>query len=114
MAAKIKHIEIAGLDGYKLQDFYGKLFGWGMTRREVGGFDYHDAEIPGELTAGIRHEPKSGPEVVIYVEVDDLQSSIEKAESLGGSLRIPPTQYGDLRFALIKDPEGNPLGLIEE
>ena len=111
---KIKHIEIAGVDGYKLQAFYGKLFGWLISRREVGGFDYHDNDIPGELTAGIRHEPKGKPEIVVYVEVNDLDRSVEKAEDLGGRIRIPPTQHGSLRFALIEDPEGNPVGLTEK
>ena len=114
MVSKIKHIKIAGVDGYKLQVFYGKLFGWGISRREVGGFDYHDIDIPGALTAGIRHEPKGEPEIVIYVEVNDLDRSVEKAEALGGSIRIPPTQHGSLRFALIEDPEGNPVGLTEQ
>ena len=102
--SRIKHIEIAGVDGFKLQAFYGELFGWGTSHRDVGGFDYHDVDIPGELTAGIRHEPKGKPEVVVYVEVTDLEGSIEKAEALGGSTRIPPTQHGSLRFALITDP----------
>lgn len=114
MAPKIKHIEIAGVDGYKLQEFYGKLFGWGISRREEGGFDYHDIDIPGALTAGIRHEPKGRPEIVVYVEVNDLDRSVEKAEALGGRIRIPPTRHEDLRFALIEDPEGNPVGLTEQ
>lgn len=111
--SRIIHVEFAGVDGFKLQDFYGRLFGWDSTRREVGGFDYHDMDVPGALTAGVRHEPKGGPEVVVYVEVNDLERSVENAVALGGNIRIPPTQHGDLRFALIQDPEGNPVGLIE-
>jgi predicted enzyme related to lactoylglutathione lyase len=112
--SRFKHIEIAGVDGYKLQTFYKRLFGWAASRREVGGFDYHDLDVPGSLTAGIRHEPKGKPEVVVYVEVNDLDRSVEKAEQLGGNIRIPPTEHGNLRFAIIEDPEGNPVGLVEE
>jgi len=112
--SKITHIEIAGVDGYKLQAFYGKLFGWDISRREVGGFDYHDVDVTGSPTVGIRHEPKGPPEIVVYVEVNDLDRSVEKAVALGGSIRIPPKQHGDLHFALIRDPEDNPVGLTEK
>jgi predicted enzyme related to lactoylglutathione lyase len=111
--SRIKHIEIAGVDGNRLQAYYAELFGWDITHRDVGGFDYHDIDLPGELTGGIRHEPNGKPEIVIYVEVDDLEGSIENARALGGSVRIPPTHHGDFRFALMQDPEGNPVGLTQ-
>lgn len=111
--ATIKHIEIAGVDGRALQSFYSRLFGWEMSKRDVAGVDYFDADVPGALTAGIRHEPDGPPEIVVYVEVDALDESVKVAEQLGASVRIPPMESGDIRFALILDPEGNPIGLIE-
>ena len=109
----IKHIEIAGVDGKKLQHFYAELFGWGMNRRNVGGFDYFDVDVSGSPTLGIRHEPEGYPEIVVYVEVTDLDRSVKEAEALGATIRIPPIQHGDIRFAVIKDPEGNPIGLTQ-
>ena len=111
--AKIKHVEIAGKDGGKLQAFYGELFDWTITRRDVAGFDYYDIELGGELSAGIRHEPQGKPETVVYVEVSDLDQTVEQAKALGASIRIPPMRHGDLCFALIEDPEGNPIGLTQ-
>lgn len=111
--AKIKHIEIAGVDGAALRSFYGELFGWQITRRDAGGFDYYDVEAGGEPTAGIRPEPEGRPEIVVYVEVSDLDGAVERARELGGTVRIPPMEHGDLHFALVEDPEGNPIGLIE-
>ena len=49
----------------------------------------------------------------ISKEVKDLKASVEKATKLGASVRIPPMEYGDLFFALILDPEGNPIGLTQ-
>ena len=109
----IKHIEIAGVDGEKLQQFYAKLFGWDMNRRNVGGFDYFDVDDSGSPSLGIRHEPEGYPEIVVYVEVENLDQSVKEAEALGATLRIPPIQHDDILIALIKDPEGNPIGLTQ-
>ncbi|CAM2067551.1 VOC domain-containing protein [Sulfidibacter corallicola] len=111
--AKFKHIEIAGVNGAALESFYGELFDWKITQREVGGFMYRDIETNGDLTAGIREEPEGKAEVVAWVEVDDLDASFASAKSLGAAVRIEPMAYGDLRFALVEDPEGNPVGLLQ-
>ena len=111
--ASIKHIEIVGTDGGKLKSFYSQLFDWSITRKDVAGFDYYDIELGDKPTVGIRHEPDGKAELVFYVEVDDLDQSVEKAKELGASVRIPPKRSGDLRFALIEDPEGNPIGLTQ-
>ena len=110
---KIRHIEFAGPDAERLRSFYGQLFGWATSCREVGGDRYYDIEMPGDLTAGIRHEPQGAAEVVAYVEVDDLEGSVQRAEALGAKVRIPPKALDAVRFALVEDPGGNPIGLIE-
>jgi predicted enzyme related to lactoylglutathione lyase len=38
---------------------------------------------------------------------------VATAKSLGAAVRIPPMQHDGLRFALIQDPEGNPIGLTQ-
>lgn len=112
--AKIKHIEIAGVEGGKLRSFYAELFDWTITRKDNVEYEYYDIEFGDEPSAGIRHEPDGKPEIVVYIEVSDLQWSVDKAKSLGATTRIPPMEYGEVRFALIEDPEGNPIGLIQE
>jgi len=111
---KISHIEFAGPDAESLRAFYGQLFGWGTSGRDVGGYRYFDIEMPGDLTGGIRHEPQGAAEVVAYVEVDDLDTSVQRAEALGAKVRIPLKSLGAVRFALVEDPGGNPIGLIEK
>jgi len=111
--SRIRHIEIAGTDGERLRAFYEGLFGWEISRRPVEEYDYFDVDVGGEFTAGIRHEPDGGAEIVIYVEVGDLDQAVENAEGLGARVRIPPMEHGALRFALIEDPEGNPVGLTQ-
>ena len=111
--AEIRHVEIAGADGRRLRDFYQRLFGWEIARREIAGFDYYDVRSGSAVTAGIRHEPAGSAEIVVYVEVDDVAASVAEAERLGAKVRIPPMEHGTLRFALVEDPEGNPIGLTE-
>ena len=45
--------------------------------------------------------------------LDDLEAALQRAEELGGTRLVPPTDppagYG--RFALFADPDGTPVGL---
>lgn len=111
--SKPKHIEIAGIDGGALRDFYTSVFGWRIEKRELAGSDYYDIATEAGPTAGIRHEPKGKAELVVYFEVDDVEETVERAESEGAIIRVPPMEHGDLKFALIEDPEGNPIGLTQ-
>lgn len=111
--ARIKHIEFAGTDGASLRDFYGQLFDWPTSRRESAGFDYYDVDTGGDFSTGIRHEPEGCAEIVVYVEVENVERAVERARGLGARVRIPPMAHGALAFALIEDPQGNPVGLTQ-
>jgi predicted enzyme related to lactoylglutathione lyase len=111
--ARIKHIEFAGTDGAALREFYGALFDWPISRRESAGFDYYDVNAGGDVTTGIRHEPEGCAEIVVYVEVENVGQAVERARELGARVRIPPMAHGQLVFALIEDPQGNPVGLTQ-
>ncbi len=45
--------------------------------------------------------------------VDSLDATIEATEAAGGTLHMPIAEVDGYRFAMICDPEGNPVGLIE-
>ena len=48
-----------------------------------------------------------------YVEgLDDLDEAITKAKKAGAKVQLPPTPVDGYHFAIIEDPEGNPIGLI--
>ena len=111
--ARIGHIEFAGTDGAALKDFYAGLFGWEVQAREGCESSYYDIATGEGFTAGIRHEPEGCAEIVVYVEVADVDAAVVTARELGAEVRIPPMEYGDLRFALITDPQGNPVGLTQ-
>jgi len=119
MGNPITHLEIAGRDGAKLENFYSQLFDWNIERREernVGGFAYGSIKEgdAGPISLGIRHEPQGKAELVFYIAVPDLDAAVAKAKELGAQIRIPPMQAPEVTFALILDPEGNPIGLVQK
>ena len=111
--ARIGHIEFAGTDGPALRDFYTGLFGWSIAGDEAAQYPYYNIATDGDFSAGIRHEPEGCAEIVVYVEVEDVDAACTRAQELGAEVRIPPMTHGDLRFALITDPQGNPVGLTQ-
>jgi predicted enzyme related to lactoylglutathione lyase len=64
--------------------------------------------IAGHITA-LRHEPYYY--TIFYVEVDDVKLSLDRAESLGGKILIPPVDIPPGTFFWFADPEGNTIGL---
>ena len=53
--------------------------------------------------------------MTVYVQVDDLESYLKKAESLGGKTVMPVTEIpGVVTLAMFSDPEGNVIGMVKE
>jgi len=118
MAKPVVHFEIAGRDGKKSCDFYGKLFDWKINR-EIGGMDYNLVPAAGDksIGGGIFTAPTGmAPCVTFYVEVEDLQKYLDKAVSLGGKITQPPTPIpipGIGSSAMFTDPDGLLIGLFK-
>jgi uncharacterized protein len=52
--------------------------------------------------------------VTFYAETDDVQASLDKAESLGGKAVMPPMEIMEATtIALFADPEGHLVGLVK-
>jgi predicted enzyme related to lactoylglutathione lyase len=50
--------------------------------------------------------------VVVYVQVDDLEAYLKKAESLGAKRLVEPTEIPGMgAWAQFTDPDGNAIGL---
>jgi predicted enzyme related to lactoylglutathione lyase len=106
--------EVTGKDGPGLQRFYSTLFDWKIADAG-GGSGYGLIEAgPQGIAGGIGASPDGGPgQVTFYVEVEDLAAYLAKAEELGGTTVMPPTDVPgyDLTFAFLADPEGHVIGL---
>ena len=105
--------EVAGKDVAALTQFYGDLFGWKM---EPGPNGYFLATTDGErASGGFGTDPSGGAgHVTFYAQTDDLQASLDKAESLGGKTVMPPTEVMEgTSIARFIDPEGHVIGLLK-
>jgi predicted enzyme related to lactoylglutathione lyase len=50
---------------------------------------------------------------VVYFEVDNVGTALERAEELGGSRTLDPVSLPDARrMAVFTDPDGNTVGLL--
>jgi predicted enzyme related to lactoylglutathione lyase len=114
MPHPVMHFEMIAKDTKKLKAFYSKLFGW--RAEDYPGMDY----------ALMHADPKNGigggiggagnglpPGLGIYVQVDDVETSLAEARKLGASqvLQEPYDVPQIGRFAVFLDPEGNRIGL---
>ncbi|MEX2236566.1 MAG: VOC family protein [Dehalococcoidia bacterium] len=113
MGNKVTWFEVAGKDGDKLREFYGKSFGWQFNQppgMNYGMVDPSDAGIGG----GIAGDSEDGGHLTFYVEVDDVQAALDKVEGLGGKKVMGPDQVpGGPEIAMFTDPEGHMVGLVK-
>ena len=105
--------EIIGPDPKALRDFYVELFGWERFGDDAtGDYEYYQVHTgEGGLDGGIGSSPDGNPYLTLYAAVDDLQKYLERAEALGGSTAMPPTEMANIAFAQFRDPVGNLFGL---
>ena len=119
MPNPVAYFELGGKEPDKLADFYNSLFGW--TSESVGaampGLQYFhvqpDEGIPGGIMQTSEEMGMPPNYVMVYVSVDDIQASLDKAASLGAQTLVPPTEIPDGRgsIAVFQDPQGNVIGL---
>jgi len=116
MAHPVVHFEIAGKDGKKLQEFYGKLFDWKIEVDPAMNYGMVDTGGEGGINGGVfQAQAEMPPYLTFYVQVDDLQAYLDRAVSLGGSVMVPPTPIPNIgAFAMFHDPEGNLVGLFKD
>ncbi|MGB6484208.1 MAG: VOC family protein [Candidatus Acidiferrales bacterium] len=64
--------------------------------------------LTGHFTT-LGHEPYHY--TIFYVQVEDVQKSLDQAQLLGGKTLVPPVEIPNGTFAWMQDPEGNTVGL---
>ena len=116
MGQPVAFFEVISPAPERIQTFYGELFGWKVEAApETDGYALVDTGAgEGAVGGGIGASQAPGDAgVKIYMQVDDLDAYLARAEELGGKRLVPPTDlpcdFG--RFAILADPDGNPVGL---
>ncbi len=121
MSGRVVHFEVPYDDADRARSFYGDVFGWQIQPIPEMSYDMVSTgpvtdqgmpSEPGYVGGGLtqRGEPVSRP--VITIQVDDIDATLEKVSSSGGSAVGEKIQVGDMGFAAyFNDSEGNLMGL---
>jgi len=113
MGNPVVHFDISGPDPEELQNFYGELFGWKITPVPEMNYALVDTQGGSGINGGIGGSQGGPGLVAFYVMVDDLQATLDKAESLGGKTTQPVMTIPDtVTLAMFADPEGHEVGLV--
>ncbi len=109
----LAHAEIPTTDIDKGKDFFAKMFGWEFKPFGNGYllFNTHKG-----FTIGLRKVDKvsQGETTIFHVRVNNVEDYLEKAKKLGGNIFRSKTIIPAMgAYALIKDPDGNVIGLYQ-
>ena len=94
MPNPVAYFELGGRNAANLKEFYSDLFGWNIEAagQSGAGTDYfHIEQTEDGISGGIIQTSGEMPPsyVMFYVSVEDIQASLDKAESLGGTTLVP-------------------------
>lgn len=112
-------IDLTVDDAGGVKDFYRDVVGWDAASVPVD--DYHDfcvgSDPENDPVAGICHARGVNKELpaqwLIYIVVADLDDSLQKCESAGGTVLSPARSMGGGRVSVIRDPAGAVCALYE-
>lgn len=115
MGKRVVHFEIGAKDYKKAMAFYGKVFDWEYNEPEGMPYGMVGADGEGSIGGGVGPTQEGQePYVTFYVEVDDLQAHLDKAEAAGGKTIYPPSEIPGIgSFAWLADPDGNKIGIYK-
>jgi uncharacterized protein len=111
MGNPVVRFEVGAAEHGPLVEFYGELFGWGMETI-AESYTLVDTRGGHGLIGGVGRSNTGDPWATFYVEVDDLQATLERAEALGGRTVVPVIELPGMAFAMFDDPDGLLVGLM--
>jgi uncharacterized protein len=111
MGNPVVRFEIGAADDQPLVTFYGELFGWDL-QAVAEGYTLVDTRGGRGINGGIGRSQTGEAWATFYVEVDDLQACLDRADALGGGTVVPVAELPGMSFAMFHDPDGLLVGLM--
>jgi uncharacterized protein len=99
--------------------FYPGVFGWRADDRAFGDVQYTvwmlgDEGIGGGMAMDASFPAELPSHWMVYFAVEDADASAAKAQELGATVTVPPTDIPEVgRFAVITDPQGATFSIIK-
>jgi uncharacterized protein len=112
MGYPVTWFDLGATDIQPLKRFYGDLFGWGLEDA-AETYTRIDTRAGSGIRGGIGRSNSGDPWIAFYVEVDDPQTLLDKAESMGAKTVVPVTEIPAVTFAMFNDPDGLLIGLMK-
>lgn len=114
MGQPVVHWEITAKDTGRLKSFYRQMFDWSVQDEMPVRVRPVDTGTREGIQGGIAQTDGSWPSgALFYVQVDDVRSYLSKAETLGGSTLVPPTEMDGTTIGIFRDPQGVVVGLLQ-
>ena len=111
----VVHVEFATTDREAAGQFFGELFGWQIRQipeMSYATFSSGENEVGGGFTPAGEGTPPG--KVVVYVNTDDIDATLLKAEQMGGRCLQPKMEIPTVGwFAVISDPSGVEVALLQ-
>ena len=109
---QVCYFEIPAGDIARARKFYGELFGWTFTEQTMGKTPYWTIKAGNGISGGLMERQGQDQPPLNYVLVADLDSSLDKAKSLGAEVLVGKTTLPAMGyFAIVLDTEKNSIGL---
>jgi predicted enzyme related to lactoylglutathione lyase len=111
----VTHVEWDTSDPTGLKDFLCGVFGWQFAPFGETYFvtDSRQTGIGVGVNKNVRAQIGGGTPNV-YIDVESIEATLARAQSLGGSTAVPKTEIPGMgSYAFIKAPDGNLIGLFE-
>jgi len=108
----VVHWEVQAKDPARQQQFFGDLFGWKVDTNNPMQYGMVAGAGKDTIGGGIG-QTMDASRVTVYVQVTDINATLDKAGGLGAQTVMPRTDIGMIVMAQFKDPEGNIIGLVE-
>jgi len=115
MGKPVMRWQILAKDADKAAEFYSSLFDWTVNDNNPLGYRMIDTGSERGIQGGIWPSPPEGHSFVqLYIEVDDVAGSVEKATALGASIIVAPQKLPDGdELAIVLDPQGVPFAVFK-
>ena len=124
---RVQAFDIPADDMERAKRFYEEVFDWEIAPVPGSGGNFHAAttvpvnekgepKVPGGINGGLFQRGTHGLEgISIEINVPSIDEYLERIESAGGKIVKPKGPILDIAFfALVKDTEGNIIGLWED
>ena len=111
MPHPVIHAEIRSTDPDATRAFFSDLFDWTYSDGAFPGYTFVDTGAEGALPTAIGPLQGGDDSVLFFVGVDDVESTLARAEQLGGRIVQPAQSVPGVVFGVLEDAQGHRIGV---